>query len=77
MYAVLSIMISACSAPIVDTFGSISGVVLDEKTNDPLAGVTVSLSPSGHSPQRGGRADADVPSESIVGNVGGKLAKLV
>lgn len=49
MYAVLSIMISACSAPIVDTFGSISGVVLDEKTNDPLAGVTVSLSPSGHS----------------------------
>ena len=41
MYAVLSIMISACSAPIVDTFGSISGVV--------LAGVTVSLSPSGHS----------------------------
>lgn len=49
MYAVLSIMISACSAPIVDTFGSISGVVLDEKTNDPLAGVTVSLTPSGHS----------------------------
>lgn len=49
MYAVLSIMVSACSAPIVDTFGSISGVVLDEKTNDPLAGVTVSLTPSGHS----------------------------
>ena len=49
IYAVLAIVLSACSAPIVDTFGSISGVVLDEKTNDPLAGVTVSLTPSGHS----------------------------
>lgn len=42
-------LITACSSPIVDMYGSISGVAIDEKTNEPLSGVTVSLSPSGYS----------------------------
>lgn len=42
-------LITACSSPVVDMYGSISGAAIDEKTNDPLAGVTVSLSPSGYS----------------------------
>lgn len=39
----------SCSDPIVETFGNISGIIRDEETNEPLKGVTVSLTPTGAS----------------------------
>lgn len=44
------VFIVACDKPVVlNTLGSISGVVIDSKTVAPLAGVRVSLSPTGSS----------------------------
>lgn len=39
--------LSGCSESESDLFGSISGIVTDEETREPLKGVTISLTPSG------------------------------
>ena len=52
LFAFLSALaiLSACDEPVLlNSFGSISGVVVDSKTVAPLAGVRVSMSPTGTS----------------------------
>lgn len=45
----LIIAISCSEEPVLNTFGSISGVVMDARANAPLGGVRVSLTPTGSS----------------------------
>lgn len=47
LYGILSLC--SCSEPIVETFGNISGIIRDSRTNEPLEGVTVSITPTGAS----------------------------
>ena len=49
LLVVLSIVVSACTQPVVDTFGNIGGTVSDASTNNPLSGVSVVLTPTGYS----------------------------
>ena len=51
IFLILSIILltCACSEPIVETFGNISGVVRDSRTNEPVEGVKVTLTPTGAS----------------------------
>lgn len=45
----LMLLLVSCSEPAVDTFGNIAGTVTDAYTLLPLAGVSVKISPLGHS----------------------------
>ena len=51
LYFILSVilLVSSCSEPIVDTFGNISGIVRDSRTNEPVEGVKITLTPTGAS----------------------------
>lgn len=50
LYIILALLLCfGCSQSEVDTFGGISGTVVDEITRAPLAGVKVALTPSGKS----------------------------
>ena len=43
------LLLTTCTEPVVETFGNIAGTVTDSRTHNPLAGVSIKLTPTGNS----------------------------
>ncbi|MBO4560677.1 MAG: carboxypeptidase-like regulatory domain-containing protein [Bacteroidaceae bacterium] len=43
------LFLTTCTEPVVETFGNIAGTVTDSRTHNPLAGVSIKLTPTGNS----------------------------